>query len=58
MATKNKKINKKEKNKEIFEIDEVVRISSFKIINSDKNFADTLNSIIARKSMKDNWKIK
>ena len=53
-----KKFNKKQTNKEIFELDEVVKISRFLIINSKKIFAGALNLIIAKKSMKRNWKIK
>ena len=54
-----KKILKKNKRKrEMFEIDEEVRISSFLRINSEKMLENTLNSIIAKKSMKNNWKIK
>ena len=52
------KTNKKQTNKEIFELDEVVKISRFLIINSKKIFAGALNLIIAKKSMKRNWKIK
>ena len=53
------KIKKKRKeNRENFEIDEVVRISNFFRLNSEKMFADALNLIIANKSMKENWKIK
>ena len=54
-----KKSRKKAKeNREIFEIDEVVRISNFLRLISEKMFADALNPIIAKKSMKENWKIK
>ena len=42
----------------MFEIDEVVRISNFLRLNSGKMFAGALNPIIAKKSMKENWKMK
>ena len=43
---------------EIFDIYEVVRISNFFWLNSEQMLSDTLNPIIAKKSMKENWKIK
>ena len=52
------RIEKSKQNEENFVIDEVVRISNFLRINLDKMFEDALNPIIARKSMKENWKIK
>ena len=53
------KFKKKAKeNRDNFEIDEVVRIRNFLRLNSEKMFADALNPIIAKKSMKENWKIK
>ena len=52
------KIKKKAKeNREIFEIDDVVRISNFLRLNSEKMFADALNPIIAKKNTKENWRI-
>ena len=53
---KNQEKKVKEK-KEICEIDEVVRISNFLRLNSEKMFADALNPIITKNSMKENWKI-
>ena len=50
-----------ENNQEKFEknkIYEVVKISNFLRLNSEKMFADALNPIIAKKSIKENWKIK
>ena len=53
-----KKTRKKAKeNREIFEIDEAVRINNFLRINSEKMFAYSLNPIIAKKNIKENWKI-
>ena len=58
IENRNKLIKKTTKeNKEIFEIYKVVRISNFLRINSEKMFADALNPIITKKSMKENWKI-
>ena len=36
----------------------MIRISNFLRLNSEIMFADALNPIIAKKSMKENWKIK
>ena len=43
---------------EVFEQNEVVRISNFIKINKEKMHADSLNLRIAKKTMKENWKIK
>ena len=43
---------------EVFEQNEVVRISNFIRINKEKMHADSLNLRIAKKTMKENWKIK
>ena len=43
---------------EVFEQNEVVRISNFIKINKEKMHTDSLNLRIAKKTMKENWKIK
>ena len=53
---KNKK--KSKENREICELDEAIRISNFLRLNSEKMIADALNSIIAKKIMKEKRKIK
>ena len=58
LSIENKIKKKRKRNIEKFEIDEVVRISNFLILNSEKMFEDALNPKIAKKSMKENWKIK
>ena len=50
---KSKKISKKIKK---FDIDEVVRISKYLRKRIREICADALNLIIAKKSMKENWK--
>ena len=52
------RIENNQEKRDIFEIYEVVRISNFLRLNSEKMFKDALNLIIAKKNMKENWKIK
>ena len=58
MRIEKKSRKKAKENRDFFEINEVVRISNFLRINSEKMFVDILNPIISKKSMKENWKIK
>ena len=59
MRIEKKSRKKAKENRDFFlEINEVVKISSFLRINSEKMFVDILNPIISKKSMKENWKIK
>ena len=48
----------RKENKENFEIDEIFRISNSLRINSEKMPVDSLNLLIAKKSMKENKKTK
>ena len=43
---------------EVFEQNEVVRISNFIKINKEKMHAGSINLRITKKTMKENWKIK
>ena len=59
-AIKNREKSRKKRKKyvEVFEINEVVRIFNFIRINKEKMHADFFNLRIAKKAMKENWKIK
>ena len=58
MRIEKKSREKANENRDIFEIDEVVIISNFLRINSEKMLADAQNPKISNKSIKENWKIK